>query len=316
MRTVHGWTTWDPTSISVWEHLPSGVRCQLIMQDEAGHEVQPIAWIPVEEFLPDEDGHSLSHLLLKTDSAQIEIECGGQGDIAACRIRQVDGNGILAHWVVQGPQDGWEVLVHEQDVTLAPQGIALPEDIAAFLDTQRQIALAAIPHGEGLLSAPLQALEATLAANTFALPQTGELLTVSRYLAEQNGEWVLPNWQTFLTALGIAFADPALAIENCKTALHHLGAGAILGMESRADGVRSDLSNPPVAAYCIWKIFQMTGDTSLLDEAYTVLLRWHDWWLNARDGNHNHLLCGHHRWKPACPSIRCMPRPRSMSVLA
>ena len=65
----------------------------------------------------------------------------------------------------------------------------------------------------------------------------------------------------------------------------------MLGAESTADGVRGDLSNPPVAAYSIWKIFQMTGDTSLLDEAYTGLLRWHDWWMNFRDGNHNHLLC-------------------------
>ena len=45
MSTVHGWTTWDPTSMSVWEHLPSGVRCQLILQDAAGQDVQPIAWI-------------------------------------------------------------------------------------------------------------------------------------------------------------------------------------------------------------------------------------------------------------------------------
>ena len=46
----------------------------------------------MEEYLPDDEGHSLSHLVLSTASAQIEIECGGQGDIAACRIRQVDGD--------------------------------------------------------------------------------------------------------------------------------------------------------------------------------------------------------------------------------
>ena len=96
---------------------------------------------------------------------------------------------MLAHWVVEGAQDEWVVLMHEQDVALAPHGTALPEDISAFLDTQRQIALAAIPHGGGLLSAPLEAMEATLAANTFALPHSGEILTVSRHTAEQSGEW-------------------------------------------------------------------------------------------------------------------------------
>ncbi len=290
MSGAHGWTTWDPVSVAVWEHLPSGARCQLILQDATGHDVQPVAWTPVEDFLPDIEGHSLSHLLISTPSAQVEIECGGQGDVAACRISKVDGDNVLAHWVVDGAPSDWVVLVGEHDVALAPHGVALPEDIAAFLNTQRQIALASAPQGGGLLCAPLQAMEATLAANTFALPESEEILTVSRHLTEQHGAWLLPNWQTFLTALGIAFADPALAIANCRTALRHLAAGALLGAESTADGVRADLSNPPVAAYSIWKIFQMTGDASLLDEAYTALLRWHDWWLNFRDGNHNQLL--------------------------
>ncbi len=290
MSTAHGWTTWDPASMAVWEHLPSGVRCQLILQDEAGHDLQPIGWTPVEDYLPDAEGHSLSHLLISTDSAEVEIECGAQGDVAACRICHVDGGQVTAHWVVENAQAGWEVLVNEHDVALAPLGAALPDDITAFLNTQRRVALATIPQGGGLLQAPLAAMEATLAANTFALPESEEILTVSRHVAEASGGWRLSNWQSFLTALGIAFADPALAIQNCKTALHHLSAGTILGADSMADGVRSDISNPPVAAYCIWKIFQMTGDSSLLDEAYTGLLRWHDWWMNCRDGNHNKLL--------------------------
>ena len=290
MSTAHGWTTWDPVSVSVWEHLPSGARCHLILQDTTGQDIQPVAWMPVEDYLPDNEGHSLSHLVISTASAQVEIECGGQGDIAACRISKVDGDNVVAHWQVDGVQHDWVVLMGDRDVAVAPQGTELPRDISAFLNTQRQVARLTIPSGGGLLTAPLEAMEATLAANTFALPESGEILTVSRHVAEQSGAWLLPNWQTFLTALGIAFADPALAIANCRTALRHLSAGALLGAESREDGVRADISNPPVAAYSIWKIFQMTGETVLLDEAYTSLLRWHDWWLNFRDGNHNQLL--------------------------
>jgi len=290
MSSAWGWTTWDPASVSVWEHLPSGMRCQLVLQDRDGQTVVPTAWTPVEDYLPVDGGHSLAHLVIATDNAEIEIECGGQGDVAACRINQVKGDQVQAHWEVAGSQDGWQVQVGDTEVAVAPQGTGLPDDITAFLDTQRQIARAATPHGGGLLGAPLEAMEATLAANTFVLPQTGEILTVSRHVAELSGEWVLPNWQAFLTALGVAFADPGLAIENCKTALRHLVSGSLLGAEATAEGVRADISNPPVAAYSIWKIFQMTGDTSLLNDAYPVLLRWHDWWLNFRDGNHNNLL--------------------------
>ena len=127
---------------------------------------------------------------------------------------------------------GWCCLV-SKIVALAPQGVELPRDITAFLNTQRQVARSTIPAGGGLLSAPLEAMEGTLAANTFALPDSEEILTVSRHVAEQSGAWLLPNWQTFLTALGIAFADPALAVANCRTALRHLNAGALLGAEAR-----------------------------------------------------------------------------------
>lgn len=295
MSAAHGWTTWDPASVAVWEHLPSGVRCHLILEDTEGHQLNPTAWTPVEDYLPDDEGHSLSHLVITTATANVEIECGALGDVAACRICNIQGDNVKAHWEIEGLRADWQVEMHERDVALAPQGTAMPDDIVAFLNTQLQVARTAIPHGGGLLAAPLEAMEATLAANTFALPQTEEILTVSRYVATSKGEWALPNWQTFLTALGIAFADPALAIENCKTALHHLTAGAILGAESTAEGVRSDISNPPVAAYSIWKIFQMTGDVGLLNDSYTSLLRWHDWWMNCRDGNHNHLLS----WKSA-----------------
>jgi putative isomerase len=31
-------------------------------------------------------------------------------------------------------------------------------------------------------------------------------------------------------------------------------------------------------------------DMKFLTEVYEALVRWHDWWLRARDGNHNGLL--------------------------
>ncbi|MHB9131298.1 MAG: MGH1-like glycoside hydrolase domain-containing protein [Armatimonadota bacterium] len=289
MNTSRGWTTWDPTSMAVWEHHPSGVRCQLILQDNEGHQLTPKDWEAVEEYLPGDGGSSLSHVMLLVDGGQVEVECAGHWDVAACRILHVDAPNVTARWEVVGEPQGWHVEQHETDLVIASPTAALPEDISAFLDSQRDIARSAVPQGSGLLAEPLAAMEATLAANSFALPQTNEIITLSRHETEANGRWRIPNWQTFLTALGIVYVDPALAIANCRTALHHLAVDSILGESATVDGVRQDISNPPVAAYCIWKIYQVTGDESLVDEAFPILLRWHDWWLQHREGNEDHL---------------------------
>jgi len=275
--------------MTVWAHLPSGLQCRLILEDAEGRAVAPEDWAPLEEFLPDEAGHSLAHLLLTAGDAQVEVECGGAGDIAACHIRTLQGD-VQARWVVDGPQDGWQVTVDDRDVTVAPDGTTAPADIAAFLRDQREAARLNLPTGEGLLSDALEAMEATLAANTFMLPGTEQLITLSRHETEQAGAWQLPNWQTFLTALGIGYADPALALANCRTALQRLAAGDVLGALATAEGVRAEISHPPVASYCVWKLFQLTGDERLLEEAMPQLLRWHRWWREARDPNDNRIL--------------------------
>ena len=61
-------------------------------------------------------------------------------------------------------------------------------------------------------------------------------------------------------------------------------------------------SMPPVAAMCIWKIHERHPDTAFLAEVYPHLVTWHDWWMKARDGNHNGLLewgSEHQEWQGA-----------------
>lgn len=290
MSATRGWLTGDPASVAVWEHLPSGVRCHLVLEDADGQQVTPTAWLPMEEFLPGETGESLAHLVLQTPVAEVEVECGGHGDVAACRIWRVTSDQLTAHWQVEGTHDGWQVFDADGEVRVAPVGVAPPSDVSAFLRVQRESARLTAPQGGGRLAEPLQVAEAVLAANTIILPETHELLTLSRHTLDATGEWCLPNWQTFLIALGLAYTHPALAVANCRTALRHLASGSMLGEQSTPAGTRTDIAHPPVAAYCVWKIFQMTGDYSLLNEGYPILVRWHAWWRNFRDGNDNHLL--------------------------
>jgi putative isomerase len=41
---------------------------------------------------------------------------------------------------------------------------------------------------------------------------------------------------------------------------------------------------------CAWKVYQRWPDLNFLKEMYSSLLRWHNWWPQNSDGNHNGLL--------------------------
>jgi hypothetical protein len=49
-------------------------------------------------------------------------------------------------------------------------------------------------------------------------------------------------------------------------------------------------SMPPVGALVVWKMQERHPDDAFLAEVYPRLVRWHEWWMKARDGNHNGLL--------------------------
>ena len=51
-----------------------------------------------------------------------------------------------------------------------------------------------------------------------------------------------------------------------------------------------DRSQPPIGAYVALRIFLLTGDRALLEQAYPTLRRAHDWWFEHRDGNGNGVL--------------------------
>jgi hypothetical protein len=52
----------------------------------------------------------------------------------------------------------------------------------------------------------------------------------------------------------------------------------------------TDRSQPPVASLAVWKMHQRWPDMAFLAEVYPMLVKWHDWWPTARDGNKNGLL--------------------------
>jgi hypothetical protein len=49
-------------------------------------------------------------------------------------------------------------------------------------------------------------------------------------------------------------------------------------------------SMPPVGALVVWKMQERHPDDAFLAEVYPHLVQWHEWWMTARDGNHDGLL--------------------------
>lgn len=291
MSMMHGWTTGDPTSLAIWTHLPSGMQCRLVLEDTEGQPLTPSAWTPLEAYLPDTDGHSSAHVIFTVRDALVDVECSGEGDVAACRISDISAPDVQAHWDVTGLSNGWQVQQDERLVVVAPTLDAVPANPTQFMAAQHDAAAARTLHGDGLLQEPLAALDAVLAANTLWLTELDSWVTLSRFAMDTTEHaWRLPNWETFLTAVGIAYADPELALANARAAVRLLASGTYLAAEVDPTGARPDISNPPVASFALWKLFQLTGDVSLIEEAYPALLCWHDWWLEQRDGQRTLLF--------------------------
>jgi len=51
-----------------------------------------------------------------------------------------------------------------------------------------------------------------------------------------------------------------------------------------------DRSQPPLGSFVAWKLFLKNGNRALLSQLYPYLVRWHQWWPQARDGNQDGLL--------------------------
>lgn len=101
-------------------------------------------------------------------------------------------------------------------------------------------------------------------------------------------------WDSFLTANLACLDDPQTARETVHTILSLQTPEGLVpnfGHWNFGGGRASnDRSEPPDGALCVWKMHQRWPDQSFLAEVYPKLVKWHEWWPKARDGNHNGLL--------------------------
>ncbi|HET6384160.1 MAG TPA: PA14 domain-containing protein [Armatimonadota bacterium] len=98
-------------------------------------------------------------------------------------------------------------------------------------------------------------------------------------------------WDSFFTANLACLDDPQTAENTVRAILsYETPQGLVPNFAHWQAGASDDRSQPPVGALCVWKMYQRWPDKRFLAEVYPKLVKWHNWWPGARDGNHNGLL--------------------------
>jgi putative isomerase len=116
------------------------------------------------------------------------------------------------------------------------------------------------------------------------------VLTRNWLKAKFSGWGVWLNDMLFHALLAGVIGDFATARANLEAALEYQSAEGNLACLRTAGEEWIDRSQSPIGAYVLWRLFEMTGDRSLLAEHFPVLIRAHRWWSERRDGNGDGLF--------------------------
>jgi putative isomerase len=149
-----------------------------------------------------------------------------------------------------------------------------------------------VPLQSGLGAAPLDALRDLVGWNTVFDPiNKRPYMSLSRnWVAQKFGGFGVWLDDLFYHALMSALFDPKLARDCIKAVLATETPEGNFACLITGNDKWVDRSQPPICSFILWKIWQHTGDDSLIDLAYDRLLQNHDWWFTHRDGNNDGLM--------------------------
>ena len=151
----------------------------------------------------------------------------------------------------------------------------------------------------GWLKDSAEGLTRSIHWNTIWEPLKGRVCTpVSREWCANDfwGGYVLFDWDTFFCGLMAALESPELGADNFRAILQEITPRGFVPNFGSARAASLDRSQPPVGAYCVlkaWRGLRLAATSerrALLEETYVRLLRWHQWWMQNRDGNQDGLL--------------------------
>jgi putative isomerase len=108
------------------------------------------------------------------------------------------------------------------------------------------------------------------------------------WVAQKFGGWGLWLNDIFYHAWMAALFDREIAAENLDALFSYAQPAGNLPCLMTGRDSWNDRSQPPVGSLVTWMIAAHSGDQSIVDRAYAVLLANHDWWFRLR--NHDGLM--------------------------
>jgi len=189
---------------------------------------------------------------------------------------------------------GWD----NDSLIASAHGWLAPGKIDSLLDRNAAEYANRRPTAKGLFAGAPEAIGNNMFWSSIFVP--GYNLTFptdTRAWAHNMGGWVVFEWDNFFNALLTSLEDKAQAYAEIQSdLLGETPAGFVPNAVSPAAST-PDRAQPPVGAYCVWKVHQRYPDRELLAWAYPRLKRFHEWWFKDRgdgqawrDGNHDGLL--------------------------
>jgi putative isomerase len=139
--------------------------------------------------------------------------------------------------------------------------------------------------GNGKTAEITDAIQTVLGWDTIYEPEEQRVISpVSRGWSVIWGGYVIFDWDNFFAATMAGVGDRDLAYANAIETLRSETQQGFVPNYARTGGWKSsDRSEPPVGAITVLGLYQQFHDRWFLQEAFTPLLRWNQWWAEHRD---------------------------------
>lgn len=152
----------------------------------------------------------------------------------------------------------------------------------------------------GELSEAYNAMQTCLAWDTIYNPQDDTpITTVSRLWNRRWGGYVLFCWDTYFGALTLSMGAKELAYCNAVAITRtHTKDGFVPNFACQNGFKSYDRSQPPVGSMACLMLYKHYGDTWFLEEVYSDLVRWNQWFFENRSTKNGLLAWGSGTYEP------------------
>ncbi len=208
----------------------------------------------------------------------------------AAGLQFVTGQSRTAHFVATL---GWS----KQELLGRAQTFLAPGKVDAILEKSSEAYVRRRPASDGLFAGAPDAIGNNMFWNTLYAPQPDLVFPSISRKAAHNPGWVLGEWDGFFGSLLSSLEDKDQSLATIRVLLLAQTESGLIPNGVTGSGETPDRSQPPVGAYCVWKVLQRYPDDEMLRWAYPRLKKWHEWWFKDRgdgqpwrDGNRDGLL--------------------------